>query len=388
MIVPPIPPKRTQTTKAAWRSSRALSAARASVRSRWIQRHGATPAERARWLASAEKEKNRVGARAFLAELLFFAKPGVAADADVVARACASFSGGEGHASRRFGNREEEEEEEEEEDAFSERATWRALLAADDAAESARATVVASRVVAFALASLGEHDECALGANEAGALARAVIALTASPSVSKRVFFSRPSRRGGGVRITGETRSDAAEMLRAASISRRRCASTAKLLDLMWTRVVVLTESGTDSDSDGCTVSNAANAAFAAQLISLPRVWRRGGNPATTWPSSVATLFAMTREASSGGSSEGSSRVSFPDPPFAEDRRRGHSGYAAAWALGNLVEGASAGLETCGSRVEKWRAATRFAGAAASLLRRLPPGTTLSSSMDLSLIHI
>ena len=53
----------------------------------------------------------------------------------------------------------------------------------------------------------------------------------------------------------------------------------------------------------------------------------------------------------------------------------------AAWALGNLVEGASAGLETCGSRVEKWRAATRFAEAAASLLRRLPPGTTLSSSV-------
>ena len=297
----------------------------------------------------------------------------------MVARACASFSGGEGHASRRFGSREEEEEEEEEEDAFSERATWRALLAADDAAESARATVVASRVVAFALASLGEHDECALGANEAGALARAVIALTASPSVSKRVFFSRPSRRGGGVRITGDTRSDAAEMLRAASISRRRCASTAKLLGLMWTRVVGLTEVGTDSDSDGCTVANAANAAFAAQLISLPRVWRRGGDPATTWPSSVATLFAMTREASVGGAS---CRVSFPDPPFAEDRRRGHSGYAAAWALGNLVEGASAGLETRGSRVEKWRAATRFAEAAASLLRRLPPGTTLSSSMD------
>jgi hypothetical protein len=178
-----------------------------STRLRWIQRHGATPAERARWLASAEKEKNRAGARAFLAELLFFAKPGVAADADVVARACASFSGGEGHASRRFGSREEEEEEEEE-NAFSERATWRALLAADDAAESARATVVASRVVAFALASLGEHDECALGANEAGALARAAIALTASPSVSKRVFFSRPSRRGGGVRITGETRAE------------------------------------------------------------------------------------------------------------------------------------------------------------------------------------
>jgi len=139
-------------------------------------------------------------------------------------------------------------------------------------------------------------------------------------------------------------------MLRAASISRRRCASTAKLLDLMWTRVVVLTESGTDSDSDGCTVANAANAAFAAQLVSLPRVWRRGGDPATTWPSSVATLFAMTREASAGGASCRVCRVSFPDPPFAEDRRRGHSGYAAAWALGNLVEGASAGLETRGSR--------------------------------------
>ena len=300
----------------------------------------------------------------------------------MVARACASFSGGEGHASRRFGSREEEEEEEEEEeDAFSERATWRALLAADNAAESARATVVASRVVAFALASLAEHDECALGANEAGALARAVIALTASPSVSKRALFSRPSHRGGGVQTTGDTRSDAAEVLRAASISRRRCASTAKLLEVLWTRVVVLTDAskrsaagiGIGSDSDGFTYANAANAAFAAQLISLPRVWRRGGDPATTWASSVATLFPMTREASS--------RVSFPDPPFAEDRRRGHSGYAAAWALGNLVEGASAGLETCGSRVEKWRAATRFAEVAASLLRRLPPGTTLSSSV-------
>ena len=297
----------------------------------------------------------------------------------MVARACASFSGGEGHASRRFGSREEEEEEEE--DAFSERATWRALLAADNAAESARATVVASRVVAFALASLAEHDECALGANEAGALARAVIALTASPSVSKRALFSRPSHRGGGVQTTGDTRSDAAEVLRAASISRRRCASTAKLLEVLWTRVVVLTDAskrsaagiGIGSDSDGFTYANAANAAFAAQLISLPRVWRRGGDPATTWASSVATLFPMTREASS--------RVSFPDPPFAEDRRRGHSGYAAAWALGNLVEGASAGLETCGSRVEKWRAATRFAEVAASLLRRLPPGTTLSSSV-------
>jgi hypothetical protein len=37
----------------------------------------------------------------FLAELLFFANPGVAADADAVARACASFSGGESHASKR-----------------------------------------------------------------------------------------------------------------------------------------------------------------------------------------------------------------------------------------------------------------------------------------------
>ena len=127
------------------------------------------------------------------------------------------------------------------------------------------------------------------------------------------------------------------------------------------------------SDSDGFTNTNAANAARAAQLISLPRVWRRGGDPATTWASSVATLFPMTREASS--------RVSFPDPPFAEDRRRGHSDTPRAWALGNLVEGASAGLETCGSRVEKWARATRFAEAAASLLRRLPPGTTLSSSV-------
>ena len=360
-----------------------------------MQRHGATPAERSSWLASAAKGKNRAGVLAFLAELLFFANPGVAADADAVARACASFeSCGESHASRRG----EEDKDDQEEEAFSERATWRNLLLAsrDAAAESARATAVASRLVAFALAALGEHDESALDAEAAGALARAVIALTESPSVSRRALFSRKNKSIGGefsvvVRSAGRARGkDAAEALRLASISRRRCVATARLLDVLWTRVVGLAGDdarrrasnqdafafGIGIESDGDATSDCEKK-FAAQLISLPRVWLRGGDPATTWASVVATLHAMTRKASVGSSGV-SSGVSFPDPPVSEDRRRGHSGYAAAWALGNLVEGASSGLASSGSRFDKWLAATRFAEAAASLVRRLPPGTTLS----------
>jgi ubiquitin-protein ligase E3 C len=330
----------------------------------------------------------------FLAELLFFANPGVAADAAAVARACASFSGGESHASKRDEMGKDDQREEE----FSERATWRNLLldSRDAAAESARATAVASRLVAFALAALGEHDESALDAEAAGALARAVIALTESPSVSRRALFSRKNKSIGGefsvvVRSAGRARGkDAAEALRSASISRRRCVATARLLDVLWTRVVGLAGEdarlrasnqdasaiGIGIESDGDATSDCEKQ-FAAQLISLPRVWLRGGDPATTWASVVATLFAMTRKASVGSSGV-SSGVSFPDPPVSEDRRRGHSGYADAWALGNLVEGASLGLASSGSRRDKWLAATRFAEAAASLVRRLPPGTTLS----------
>ena len=327
---------------------------------------------------------------AFLAELLFFANPGVAADADAVARACASFSGGESHASKRVLGKDDDDRE---------RATWHFLLASHDAAaESARATAVASRLVAFALAALGEHDERALDAEAAGALAGAVIALTESPPVSRRALFSRKTKSLGGVvvvvRTAGGARSDAAEAIRAASISRRRCAATARLLDVLWTRVVVLAGDdarrrasnqdasargigiGIESDGDA-TFTSDCEKNFAAQLASLPGVWRRGGDPATTWASVVATLFAMTRKASVGSSFRVSG-VSFPDPPVSEDRRRGHGGYAAAWTLGNLVEGASAGLAARGSRADEWLAATRFAEAAASLVRQLPPGTTLS----------
>ena len=108
--------------------------------------------------------------------------------------------------------------------------------------------------------------------------------------------FSRPSHRGGGVQTTGDTRSDAAEVLRAASISRRRCASTAKLLEVLWTRVVVLTDASKDAAGIGMRfrfgrMSAATRRTPRSAFISLPRVWRRGGDPATTWASSVATLF-------------------------------------------------------------------------------------------------
>ena len=361
----------TLETQAAWRSSRALSAARASARSRWLRKRGATP-------ASAEKTNGGAGARAFFAELLFFAKPGLASDAALVARACASVARrGDGRETARDsagdarGNGAAAE---------ATRASWRALLAADveTAEDSARATLVASRVVAFAFSALGEHAEAALGANEAWALAWAVLALTdESEALSRDASRTFEPGRGNcekrSVSARALRRGGAAERLRAASARRPRCAATARLLEVLWTRVArrygdePKNTAGVGIDR---RVPDADATSFAVQLLSLPRAWRRGGDPVTAWHASVAALHALTRA---------SGRVRFPDPPESEDRRRGHGGYAAAWALGNLVEGAGVGLAAVGkvSRAERRRAATRFAESAASLLRQLPPGTTL-----------
>ena len=330
----------------------------------------------------AEKTNNREGARAFFAELLFFADPGLASDAALVAHACASLSfRGDGRSASDSAGHAPNEAVEASPERVSEetrsRRRYRLLLAAesDTAEDSARATLVASRIVAFALSALGEHAEAALGANEAWALARAVIALTEREALSNDASGRDRAREKNKNKTRSVSphalrRGGAAEQLRAASARRPRCAATAKLIDVLWTRVARRGDDTAAGVGIDRRVLDADATSFAVQLLSLPRAWRRGGDPATAWRASAAALLALTRA---------SGRVRFPDPPESEDRRRGHGGYAAAWALGNLVEGAAAGLAARGSRAEKWRAATRFAEVAASLFRQLPPGTTLAA---------
>ena len=330
----------------------------------------------------AEKTNNREGARAFFAELLFFADPGLASDAALVAHACASLSfRGDGRSASDSAGHAPNEAVEASPERVSEetrsRRRYRLLLAAesDTAEDSARATLVASRIVVFALSALGEHAEAALGANEAWALARAVIALTEREALSNDASGRDRAREKNKNKTRSVSphalrRGGAAEQLRAASARRPRCAATAKLIDVLWTRVARRGDDTAAGVGIDRRVLDADATSFAVQLLSLPRAWRRGGDPATTWRASAAALLALTRA---------SGRVRFPDPPESEDRRRGHGGYAAAWALGNLVEGAAAGLAARGSRAEKWRAATRFAEVAASLFRQLPPGTTLAA---------
>ena len=125
--------------------------------------------------------------------------------------------------------------------------------------------------------------------------------MTASPSVSKRVLFR--------VQVIAARRSDYRRYAlgRGGGASRGFDFAAAMRVDGEASRGAVDPSRG----SHGCVETKRANRnRFRFRRISserggrrvrraahlVARVWRRGGDPATTWASSVATLFPMTRK--------------------------------------------------------------------------------------------
>lgn len=169
-----------------------------------------------------------------------------------------------------------------------------------------------------------------------------------------------------------------AKRLRAAFAARQSCPATHELLQVLWPRIL---ESNADLN---CAFENTC----AVQIASLPRCWREGGvgfgvDPKNTW---MGTCETLRRHLTAQNAATDDNVFTFPDPPSSGDPDAvGHDGHGDGWVLGNLVEGADAGLAACGgARVgeevisEKHVAVISFLEVASLLLKRLPDGTAVA----------
>ena len=335
-----------------WRSSRALSRKRQETRDAWLRLHG-DDANKWKKVAANKSEKE------FLSRLLFFAEFDRAKDVALMAEVCVLLF--------------------QINDVGSCKCPEVLRVDSNQGAQGLsthRATLNSRRVVVFVMRALSCSSEHDIPVDVATNLVHAVLHVTGSDAWS----LPRGGVQSGTENLSKEVvlnllqtlceKDHFAKLLREACVRRPTCPAALKLLKVLWPRVV-------DAKADvNCAFSNT----FAAQLGSLPNVYKRGGDPATTWSE---TCRALSHHFASN------SPLAFPNLPHSEDHGDGHEGYVVAWVLANLMEGADLGWAAMSSRGamsnqsqdskdgQKFHAVVSFLVAATELLNRLPPGTTV-----------